>query len=190
MNLSLSTLPASIDMLHLGLAILALIFMSLLFIKKRSLSIQQESSHEQPVATDVKPVQLPVQLRESTPDAALQLLALLQQEARLIDFTREDLTGFSDADVGAAARVVHEGSKKALDSYFSFAAIRSEDEDTRVTLPQGFNAAEVRLTGNVVGEAPFTGTLIHKGWKVTDVKLPKLAEGHDTSLVAPAEVEL
>lgn len=112
MNLSLSTLPASIDMLHLGLAILALIFMSLLFIKKRSLSIQQESSHEQPVATDVKPVQLPVQLRESTPDAALQLLALLQQEARLIDFTREDLTGFSDADVGAAARVVHEGSKK------------------------------------------------------------------------------
>ncbi len=196
MNLSLTTFPASIDMLHFGLAILVLILMSLLFIKKRSLSIQQESSHEQQVAsqpsakTDSKPDQLPVQLRESTPDAALQLLALLQQEARLIDFTREDLTGFSDADVGAAARVVHEGSKKALDSYFSFAAIRSEDEDTRVTLPQGFNAAEVRLTGNVVGEAPFTGTLIHKGWKVTDVKLPRLAEGHDTSLVAPAEVEL
>ncbi len=192
MNLSLATFPASIDMLHLVLTILTLIFMALFFLKKRSVSTQQESLQKPQVAaqptanTDVQPAQL----KESTPDAALQLLALLQQEARLIDFTREDITGFSDADVGAAARVVHEGSKKALDSYFNFAAIRSEDEDTQVTLLQGFNAAEVRLTGNVVGEAPFTGTLIHKGWKVTEVKLPKLAEGHDTALVAPAEVEL
>jgi hypothetical protein len=85
---------------------------------------------------------------------------------------------------------VHEGSKKALDSYFTFAAIRSEEEESRVTLPVGFNASEVRLTGYVVGEAPFSGTLVHKGWKVIEVKLPKLAEGHDTSIVAPAEVEL
>ncbi len=192
MNLSLTTFPASIDMLHLVLTILTLIFMTLFFLNKRSLSIQQESPQKPQVASQpaAKADVQPAQLKESTPDAALQLLTLLQQEARLIDFTREDLAGFSDADVGAAARVVHEGSKKALDSYFSFAAIRSEDEDTQVTLPQGFNAAEVRLTGNVVGEAPFTGTLIHKGWKVTEVKLPKLAEGHDTLLVAPAEVEL
>ena len=86
--------------------------------------------------------------------------------------------------------MVHEGSKKALATYFTLAAVRNEAEESRITLPTGFNASEVRLTGNVVGEAPFTGSLIHKGWKVTDIRLPKLAEGHDTSILAPAEVEL
>lgn len=104
---------------------------------------------------------------------------------------QEDLKGFADAEIGAAARVIHEGGQKVLNEYFSFAPpVRTEDEETRITLPQGFNASEVRLTGNVVGEAPFTGTLIHRGWKVTDIKLPKLAEGHDASIVAAAEVEL
>ncbi|HNK33876.1 MAG TPA: DUF2760 domain-containing protein, partial [Plasticicumulans sp.] len=37
------------------------------------------------------PVAPPVVLREVTPDAALQLLGLLQQEGRLIDFLQEDL---------------------------------------------------------------------------------------------------
>ncbi|MFQ3218738.1 MAG: hypothetical protein ACI8R9_002778 [Paraglaciecola sp.] len=192
MNLSLATFPTSIDMLHVGLAILILLFMALFFKKQRSSSDHKLGMQKQDVSSQasVKTQSKPVQLKESSPDAALQLLALLQQEARLIDFTQEDLSAYSDADVGAAARVVHEGSKKALNAYFTFAAIRSEDEESRITLPQGFNAAEVRLTGNVVGEAPFTGTLIHKGWKVTEVTLPKLTEGHDTLLVAPAEVEL
>jgi hypothetical protein len=33
----------------------------------------------------------------------------------------------------------------------------------------------VRLTGNVVGKAPFKGTLSHRGWRATDVRLPQLA---------------
>lgn len=103
---------------------------------------------------------------------------------------QEDLKGFADAEIGAAARVIHEGGQKVLNEYFRFAPVREEEEESRITLPKGFNASEVRLTGNVVGEAPFTGTLIHRGWKVTDVKLPKLAEGHDANIVAAAEVEL
>jgi len=59
-----------------------------------------------------------------------------------------------------------------------------------VTLNKGFDAASFRLTGNIVGEAPFTGTLVHKGWQVTDLRLPKLTEGHNAKIVAPAEVEL
>ena len=188
MNFELATVPTSIDMLHLGLAILVLLFITLFFKKQRSTSNQQTGAAKQPSQPSVKAE--PVQLKESTPDAALQLLTLLQQEARFIDFTQEDLSGYSDADIGAAARVVHEGSKKTLDNYFELQAIRTEAEESTVTLPQGFNASEVRLTGNVVGEAPFTGTLIHKGWRVAKVKLPKLAQGHDTSIVAPAEVEL
>jgi hypothetical protein len=132
----------------------------------------------------------PTPLRESTPDAALQLLSLLQREARLIDFTQENLAGYSDADIGAAARVVHEGCGKVLKEHFTIEAVRAEAEGSRVTLNEGFDAASVRLTGNVVGKAPFNGTLSHRGWRATGVRLPKLAEAHDATILAPAEVEL
>jgi len=129
-------------------------------------------------------------LREATPDAALQLLSLFQREARLIDFTQENLSGYSDADIGAAARVVHEGCAKVLREHFTIDAVRTEAEGSRVTLPEGFDASAVRLTGNVVGKAPFTGTLSHRGWRASSVRLPKLAEAHDAKVLAPAEVEL
>jgi hypothetical protein len=122
--------------------------------------------------------------------AALQLLAILQREGRLIDFLQEDVQSFGDADVGAAARVVHAGCKKALGEYFGLAPIRSEDEGASVTLPAGFDADENRVTGNVVGEPPYTGTLAHPGWRVTAVRLPTLGAGHDPHVVAPAEIEL
>lgn len=131
-----------------------------------------------------------VTLKDASPDAALQLLGLLQREARLIDFVQEDLTGHADADVGAAARLVHEGCRKVLQAHFTLAPVRTEEEGHRVTLSAGFDTAAVRLTGNVVGQAPFTGTLSHRGWRVTEVRLPQLAEHHDTAIVAQAEVEL
>ncbi|MEA3278509.1 MAG: DUF2760 domain-containing protein [Pseudomonadota bacterium] len=128
--------------------------------------------------------------REAEPNAALQLLGLLQQEGRFIDFLEEDVASYPDADVGAAARVVHEGCKKTLRQHFGIEAVRPEPEGTRVTLAEGFDSSAVRLTGNVVGQPPFSGSLVHRGWRATDVKLPKVAAGHDLSIVAPAEVEL
>ena len=136
------------------------------------------------------PIPEPVILKEATPDAALQLLGLLQKNARFIDFIQEDIASYSDADVGVAARVVHEGCKKAVHEHFTLAPIRTELEGNKVTLPAGFDAASVRLTGNIVGSAPFTGTLVHKGWQVTDVRLAKLTQTHNANIVAPAEVEL
>ncbi|MDN8618224.1 DUF2760 domain-containing protein [Variovorax ginsengisoli] len=129
-------------------------------------------------------------LKELSPDAALQLLALLQREARLIDFVGEDLSGYADAQIGAAARLVHEGCAKVLREHFSLVPVRDEAEGSRVTLQAGFDAAAVRVTGNVVGQPPFAGSLRHRGWRVTEVRLPKLAERHDARVVAPAEVEL
>jgi hypothetical protein len=126
----------------------------------------------------------------ATPDAALQLLSLLQREARLIDFANENITVYSDADIGAAARVVHEGCARVLREHFTIEPVRGELEGARVTLPEGFDAANVRLTGNVVGKAPFTGTLSHRGWRAAKVNLPQLADKHDASIIAPAEVEL
>lgn len=129
-------------------------------------------------------------LRAPSAESALQLLSLFQREARLIDFTQENLTAYSDADIGAAARVVHEGCARVLREHFSIEAVRAETEGSRVTLEEGFDAASVRLTGNVVGQAPFKGTLSHRGWRATRVQLPQLAEKHDARVLAPAEVEL
>jgi hypothetical protein len=136
------------------------------------------------------PAPAPVTLRVATPDAALQLLSLFQREARLIDFTQENLAAYTDADIGAAARVVHEGCAKVLREHFTIEPVRSEAEGSRIELAEGFDAAAVRLTGNVVGKAPFRGALSHRGWRASDVRLPKLAEAHDAAILAPAEVEL
>ncbi len=129
-------------------------------------------------------------LREATPDAALQLLALLQREGRFVDFLEEDVATFTDAQIGAAARVVHEGCKKALDEHVPLDPIRSEEEGAAITLEQGFDAKSIRMTGNVTGEPPFRGKLAHRGWRAREVKLPRMAEGHDARVIAPAEVEL
>ncbi|CAN5917083.1 DUF2760 domain-containing protein [soil metagenome] len=140
-----------------------------------------------PPPTAVKPVP---PLKEATPDAALQLLGLLQREARLIDFVEEDVAAYSDAEIGGAARLVHEGCRKVLREHFTLAPARDEAEGSRIVLNEGFDAAAVRLTGNVVGTAPYRGTLSHRGWRVTDVRLPRLAPSHDAKILAAAEVEL
>ena len=111
-----------------------------------------------------------------TDTAALQLLGLLQREARFVDFIQEEVAPYTDAEIGAAARVVHEGCRKVLREHFAIQPVRSEAEGSRVTLQAGFDAAAVRLTGNVVGQAPFTGTLGHRGWQVTEVRLPQLTD--------------
>lgn len=138
-----------------------------------------------PAVTEVK-----APLREPPPDSALQLLALLQREGRLIDFLEENVSAYSDAEIGGAARVVHAGCRKVLHEYLRLEPARAEAEGARLTLAAGFDAATVRVTGNVVGQPPFTGTLMHRGWRVAEIKLPKLAEGHDVRVLAPAEVEL
>jgi len=123
-------------------------------------------------------------------DGALALLALLQREGRLVDFLREPLDGFSDGDIGAAARDVHRGCRKVLDQHLAFEPVMPGSEEAKVSVPKGFDPAEIRLIGEAKGEPPFRGTLRHHGWRVVDAKLPALADGIDRMVIAPAEVEL
>lgn len=125
---------------------------------------------------------------DSTP--ALQLLAILQREGRFVDFLQQDVTGFSDADVGAAARVVHEGCRKVLRAHAELTPIRSEQEGASITVDEGFNATEIKLIGNVRGSGPFKGKLVHRGWRASHFKLPAPMQSHDSSVLAQAEVEL
>jgi len=129
-------------------------------------------------------------IKEASPEAALQLLGLLQRGARFVDFVEEDIAGYSDADIGAAARLVHEGCRTTLREHFTIRPVREEAEGSRVTLADGFDATAIRLTGNVVGKPPFSGNISHRGWRVEDVRLPMLTKTHDATVIAQAEVEL
>jgi hypothetical protein len=129
-------------------------------------------------------------LQESGPDSALVLLSLLQKEGRFLDFLQEEVSGYSDQEVGAASRVVHDGCRRVLDDHLSIAPVRDEAEGSQVTLHKGFDPSAERPTGHVVGEPPFTGSLVHRGWRALDVRLPQVASSRDVRILAPAEVEL
>lgn len=208
-TIDLSLKPTTFDLWHVCLAGTAALMALLLVVVLTAVLIgvlrcrkkQAQIAVKEPVVKVVEkiveveklvpaPAPEPVVLKETTPDAALQLLSLLQSQARFIDFIKEDIKGFSDADIGIAARVVHEGCNKAINEHFTLTPVRTEAEGGMITLPKGFDATSIRLTGNIVGEAPFSGTLIHKGWQATNVRLPKLTHGHNANIIAPAEVEL
>lgn len=134
-----------------------------------------------------------VDVAQQHKDGALALLALLQREGRFVDFIRDPAmleAGTSDADIGAAVRAVHRGCLKVIEQYLSLEPVMPQDEEAKVSVPKGFDPSEIRLIGEAKGEAPFRGTLRHKGWRVVEAKLPTLAEGVDRTVIAPAEVEL
>ncbi|MDF1816864.1 MAG: DUF2760 domain-containing protein [Verrucomicrobiales bacterium] len=122
----------------------------------------------------------------------ITFLARMQEKGRLIDFLMDDISAHDDAAIGAAARVVHQGCKAVLDEHLTVEAIDSGGEGSKVTIPEGYDAGSYRLTGNLSGNAPFKGTLVHKGWKVSSVRLPKVivAESGDLPALAPAQVEV
>ena len=62
---------------------------------------------------------MPVTTRANQADAEIvSFLALLQARGRLVDFLMDDINAHDDAQVGAAARVVHAGCKTALLEHF------------------------------------------------------------------------
>lgn len=126
-----------------------------------------------------------------SPQTAVQMLAILQREGRLIDFLKEDLHPYSDDQIGAAVRSIHQGCKAALDEHLELEPILTEAEGSDVTVPPNFDPKAIRLTGNVAGDPPFKGTLRHHGWRVLRVDLPHLIAPQEKGwILTPAEVEI
>jgi hypothetical protein len=122
---------------------------------------------------------------------ALTLLAALQREARLVDFLKEPLDGFSDAEVGAVARNVHRDCGKVVERWFGVAPILNQEDGAPVELPAGFDAGRYRLTGQVSGEPPYRGRLVHHGWEATRCETPTWTGSADAArVIAPVEVEI
>ncbi|MCB5162783.1 DUF2760 domain-containing protein [Marinomonas algarum] len=123
-------------------------------------------------------------------DGAHQLLQLLQQEARFIDFIQESIDDYSDADVGAASRQIHSGCAKVMKQHFTIDTVHSASESSRVEVPSDYDAKQLKLEGRVEGTGPYSGTLVHPGWKVTETRLPKVTNTDNLTVLAPAEIEV
>jgi len=133
-------------------------------------------------------VPLPVQ-REPDETAALRLLGMLQREGRFVDFVQEDLAPYPDEQIGAAARGIHEGCRKALGEHVVLEPVLRGSEGETVMVEPGFDPVAIRLTGNVSGAPPFRGVLRHTGWRAVRADLPA-RHGQDPHVIAPAEVEI
>ena len=124
------------------------------------------------------------------PSESIQMLSILQREGRLIDFLQEDISLYSDSQIGAAARTVHSGCRKALEEIITIEPIQKEPEGNTIIIEKNFDPAAIRLTGHVFGDPPFTGILKHHGWRIVDINFPDIAKGQVTDVIAPAEVEI
>ncbi len=137
-----------------------------------------------------QPVDVP-RFEQKAPEAAVQILSILQRQGRFIDFLQEDLTLYDDSQIGAAVRSVHAGCKQALGEHVELKPVYEADEGSQVKVDVGFDAAATRLTGNVSGDPPFTGVLRHRGWRVVHMELPQLTPTQGKKwILAPAEVEI
>jgi hypothetical protein len=137
---------------------------------------------------ELKPIEPPKPVKPS--GAPLRMLALLQAEARLVDFLMEDIAGAPDAQIGQAVREIHKKAQAALKQHAVIEQVLPGKEEDKVTVPKGFDPSAVRVVGNVTGEPPFTGQINHPGWRVKELKLAPPPEGADEFVLQPAEVQI
>lgn len=130
--------------------------------------------------------------RLATPEdhSHLRLLALLQQSGRLLDFLKEDITGYTDEQIGAAVRQIHQDCSKILEEVVTIRPVLVEQEGATIKVPVGYDPSHIKIVGKANGEPPYTGILTHKGWKAHKRSLPKQGSDSISDVIAPAEVEI
>lgn len=137
---------------------------------------------------ELKPIEPPKPVKPS--GAPIRMLALLQAEARLVDFLMEDIAGLPDAQIGQAVREVHKKAAAALKQHAVIEQVLPGNEGDATTVQKGFDPSAVRVVGNVTGEPPFKGQINHPGWRVKELKLAAPPEGADEFVLQPAEVQI
>ncbi len=172
------------------LAVLLAVSAGFLWVCWHRASRELESLRERPAAPAAA-ASPPARRPSPTRSEALSLLAALQREARFIDLVQESLDQYTDEQVGAAARDVLRDCRTVLDRLFDLQPALPHREGETVQVPAGFDPGRFRLTGNVEGEPPFSGRLVHHGWQANRCQLPQWSGRESAAkMIAPAEVEL
>jgi len=161
-------------------------FFTILFKSRLPASLDKAT----PASTATPAAQATAPAATDTGDRAVQLLALLQRDGRLVDFLMEDIASYTDAQIGAAVRDVHGGCRKVLDRYFTFESVAAGQEGQSTTVTDPIDPAAIRLLGNTSGRPPIRGTLLHRGWRASRVELPPLGAAGSRRVVAQAEIEV
>jgi len=135
-------------------------------------------------------IEEPVGKNEKSDPSHLRLLSILQQSGRMIDFLKEDISSYSDAQVGAAVRKIHLDCGKSLEEFVAIRPIMDEAEGSIITISSGYNPSEMKIVGKVNDTFPLKGHIIHRGWKACKRSLPKKSGEQAGELLSPAEIEV
>ena len=167
------------------LALLAVLFLvaSIQRVRRRAEGIARREPPPAPAATATA---------RDQDGAVVQFLGRLQEKGRLVDFIMEDITGYSNEQVGVAARVVHQGCREVLQSAFAIAPLHAGGEGEEISLGGDYDARRYRLVGKVPDRAPFRGQVRHHGWRTGRVNLPRVVAEDAAALevIAPVEIEV
>ena len=163
-------------------------FFNLLFGGELSEGVLRDLGLVKRAAAPAKPAEPPPPSRPPS-DGALQLLAILQRDSRLVDFLMEDIKSYSDDQVGAAVRELHDQCRDAVSRYVTLQPVIDGVEGTFAKAPSS-DPNLVKFIGNVPAKPPEGGTLRHKGWRAARIDLPALAARQDAAILAPAEIEI
>ncbi len=189
--------PLGLDWWAVGGVMLGtVLFLSTLWVFSLVKRIERDSAENQtsapPELTAPPPPASDVGQKDSGTQALL-FLSLLQEKGRFIDFLMEDISAYSNEQVGAASRVVHQGCREVVIEAFSPHPVSAAPENSTITLNAGYNAEEFRLVGRVDGRAPFSGKVVHKGWRASQVKLPRRHSNEQVTsnhVIVPAEISV
>ena len=139
-------------------------------------------------------VESQLQMKEATrvEDGVLSLLSSLQKKGRFLDFVQGDISQYPDAQVGAAARVVHQGCAEALREFLEIHPIHEDPEGQVVKLQSDAQDLKYSFSGEPGTHLPENGRLIHRGWKTEKIQLPKRTKPmrEDLLVITPAEIQL
>ncbi len=162
--------------------------------KEKVPSPEPKSGEKAPPSEAAKPAVTPQEPQQPAwppPEVTVaQVLGLLQREGRLLDFLKEDIEPYDDAQIGAAVREVHRGCRAALEEILGLEPVIQAEEGTVIEVDEDFDPTKIRLVGNVHGKPPFKGILRHSGWRFTRIRLPKWTGKKPTDVLSPAEVEI
>jgi hypothetical protein len=165
-------------------------FFSILFGGTLAPDIALAFGYTKPMPVKAAAPAAPPKAQAGPADGAVQILAILQRDARLVDFLMEDISAYSDEQVGAAVRDVQAQSRQSIERYLRLEPVIDgvEGDYTKTEGAAKLAPDSIKLIGNVPasGKAP-GGLLRHKGWKAAKVDLPSAAP---TSTLAPAEIEV
>jgi hypothetical protein len=182
--------PSISRLLHVAVVVLLAILLLLKIMRPKKTAEPEKP----PVRADAQQAAPPLAPEAQVEAGVVQFLARMQEKGRLVDFLMDDIAPYSNEQIGVVARVVHQGCREVLRGAFDIEPVHGGQEREEVTLAGDFDAAAYRLVGKVPQRPPYTGTILHRGWKATRISLPRVSDtARDAAarkVIAPVEVEV